>query len=151
MNLSGPDGRYHTRNTRYTLDVCSATRIITEIAKLHRRTTISVAGEAYGVKSLLSFLTAEFCGRGGGNEPRRLRQKLLPRWLFYTCCDPRECRRVRASPLERASVEVTSHRVRLFRKNSRERAFPLPANRYQPFVSLAVVSIFPFDSNFCIL
>jgi len=45
-------------------------------------TTISVAGEAYhaavwrlGAKSLLS---GEFCGRGGGNEPRRLRQKLLP-------------------------------------------------------------------------
>jgi len=111
------------------------------------RATISVAGEAYravvwrlGAKSLL---LGEFCGRGCGNEPRRLRQKLLPQSLLHVL------RTARAGTylLYESSEEGTSHRSTFPEKFSRRFVFPLPALTDSTFALFAVVSTFLFDCD----
>jgi len=98
VNLSRPRQRRHRAYARSSaLDLFRDARLSRKLRNCCR-TTISVAGEAYraavwcpGAKSLLS---AEFCGRSGGNEPRKLRQKLLSQALLHGC-SPRERERVR--------------------------------------------------------
>jgi len=110
------------------------------------RATISVVGEAYraavwrlGAKSLL---LGEFCGRGCGNEPRRLRQKLLPQSLLHVL------RTARAGTFctSWANEEGTSHRSTFPEKFSRRFVFPLPAVT-DSTVALFVVSTFLFDCD----
>lgn len=134
------------RRRTTTATTCSATpRIIAEIAKRPaarrsaspvRRTPPRIAehraprgaarrGAARrpGARSL----TAEFCGRGGGNEPRRLRQKLLAG--SFTRAAVRARPRKSASRLE-SSEEGTDHRCSTF-PEKHARAFPLPTACYR--------------------
>lgn len=102
---------------------CSATRIITEIAKL-----LTVRRSASPVRR-----TAPQCGVSAQNRSSRANSvvaaaetsredygKNCSRSLFYTCCGPRERERTEAS---RASEEGTSHRSTFPEKFSRRTCF----------------------------
>jgi len=144
VNWSGPDSRYRaymTHSLTFDLFWNADYHGNCEIAY---RATISVAGEAYraavwrlGAKSLFS---GEFCGRGGGNEPRRLRQKLLPQSLLHVRIARVGTYRSELSERRRneSSFDFSGKILAL-------RVFPLPAVTDSTFVLFAVISAFLSD------